>query len=243
MCLPEIRLLPFICLLIYSEVAGAASEDNPVVSEPVKTIIEAAQDCFQSANSIPEFWYEESVEVLDGGEGEEIVPPALPTLADTDTEITEPCALAIQNNNLTQRDLAAVYSNQGIVHSSKENYALAIISHTQAIALLENSDEAGFSESIYINRGNSYFAMREYEAANADYSRAILLSAGTQHQALYNRALVFKALGYQRRALEELEHALLLAPNNPRYLASLRLLRKDSPIPEFSQEEPREYLY
>lgn len=180
-----------------------------------------AQECFRSANFVPVFETPANVEL-------------------------NPCVIAIRNNNLANNDLAATYSNQGILLSSRGEHAAAIISHTQAIDLLENSEDSGILESIYINRGNTYFAMQEYEAANADYSRVILLSAGTQHQALYNRALVFKALGYTKRALEELEHALLLAPDNLRYLASHSLLRTDNSMPksgsETAWEKPGEYL-
>ena len=218
MCLRVLRLIPIFYLLAYSGVTAAASEDSLGIPASKKITIEVAQECFEIAGRVPEFRYEEVDSFVD-------------------TDNIDPCALAIQNNNLTQRDLAASYSNQGLILASKGDFTLAIISHTQAIALLENSEESGFAESIYINRGNSYFAMQDYEAANADYSRAILISAGTQHQALYNRALVFKALGYRQRAFEELAHALLLAPDNPRYLASYELLSIIEPATESAEEE------
>jgi len=254
MDMSRLRHVAVFFLLSGSIGAGAGSDEILETPNPVEVIDDAAQLCFQDASNVPDFRFEQQTEVLERGEGQNkaeqiaiedhtLEPDTetdTDTDTDTDTEILDPCALAIQNNNLSQRDLAASYSNQGLILASKGDFALAIISHTQAIALLENSEDSRISEIFYINRGNAYFAMQEYEAANADYSRAILLSSGTRHQALYNRALVFKALGYRQRALEELEHALLLDPDNPRYLASHGLLQIADNVLEIDPEADQE---
>ncbi|MBV1907265.1 MAG: hypothetical protein KUG75_14410 [Pseudomonadales bacterium] len=122
-----------------------------------------------------------------------------------------PCKDAIQYGQLNTNNLAATYSNQGLILASKNRFSQAIASHTKAIALSPTA------YNLYINRGNSYFAVKRYEEANSDYSTALLLSAGSSHQALYNRSLIFKALGFKHRAERELAHARLLAPDNLRY--------------------------
>ncbi len=244
---PLFHRMPILLFLLSASVSHAQMEEISETPTSADSMRNVAQECFLLASSIPEFRIEVQLESLVNNTGEDDSPTeeqqatVNPTEPESQTDAEDPCALAIQNNNQTPRDLAASYSNQGLILASKGDYALAIQSHTQAVAILEELEP---SESIYINRGNAFFSVKDYAAANADYSRAIVLSAGTSHQALYNRALVFKALGYKRRALLELEHALLLAPNNSRYIASHIQLQQAVPIsdlvPDFSEREAYE---
>lgn len=152
--------------------------------------------------------------LIEAGEAQQCFQEAASNLASASGEY---CLLAIRNGTLSDENLAASYSNQGLIHARQKRFTRALKAHSKAIALQPKLERA------YINRGNAYFGLKRYTDANADYSKAITLSGGSIHQAFYNRSLVFKALGYQQRAREELEHALLLAPENLLYIDALTL--------------------
>jgi tetratricopeptide (TPR) repeat protein len=126
------------------------------------------------------------------------------------------CDDAIKTGELTRLDLAATYSNRGIIQASSGQLELAIADHTAAIRLNPQSVRA------YVNRANSLFRLQRYAEALADYDRAIELSAGAFALAFYNRSFVHRALDQRDAARKDLEQAATLAPEVAAYQQALK---------------------
>lgn len=127
-----------------------------------------------------------------------------------------PCDDAIQGGGLTRSDLAATYSNRGIILASSGQLERAIADHTTAIELDPTSARA------YINRANALFRARRYAEALADYDRAIDLSPSGFALAYYNRSFVHRALDQKDAARKDLEQAATLAPGVAAFREALR---------------------
>ncbi len=131
-----------------------------------------------------------------------------PTSADIDA-----CTAAIEAGQLTQSELAATYSNRGILLARSGQLEKAIEDQNTAIQLDPQS------ASAHINRANVYYRAARHAEALADYDQAIALSAGSFAPAFYNRALVHKALGENDAARQDLQQAAKLAPGTYKVLA------------------------
>jgi tetratricopeptide (TPR) repeat protein len=129
---------------------------------------------------------------------------------------TAACDDAINKGNLTRVDLAATYSNRGIILSNTGQLDRAIEDHDAAVKLNPTSARA------YVNRANTLFRAHRYEEALADYDHAIELSAGSLAAAFYNRSFVHLALAQKDAAREDLEHAAALAPEVQTYRDALQ---------------------
>lgn len=127
-----------------------------------------------------------------------------------------PCDAAIKSGELTRIDLAATYSNRGIILGNSGQLDRAIADHTIAIRLDPQSARA------YNNRANALFRSHRYVEALADYNRAIELTAGAFAVAYYNRSFVHLALAQKDQARKDLEHAAALAPNVQAYQDALK---------------------
>ena len=123
----------------------------------------------------------------------------------------EICTTAIEHQMLVPQDLAATYSNRGILHARAGNYASALKDHNRAHTL------APERASIYINRSNTLVAVKRYEDALQDLDNAIAIADATLPIAHYNRALMFKTLGDREAARADAERAAELAPEFEAY--------------------------
>lgn len=123
----------------------------------------------------------------------------------------EICTTAIEHQMLMPDDLAATYSNRGILHARSGNYAAALKDHNRA------RDLAPELASIYINRSNTLVAVKRYEDALQDLENAITIADATLPVAHYNRALMFKTLGDTEAARADAERAAQLAPETAAY--------------------------
>jgi tetratricopeptide (TPR) repeat protein len=135
-----------------------------------------------------------------------------------DSRLTDvgPCDDAIKTGDLTRVDLAATYSNRGIILANSGELDRAIADHNVAVQLDPESPRA------YINRANTLFRAHRYADALADYDRAIELSAGAFAVAYYNRSFVHLALAHKDQARKDLEHAAALAPDVQVYQDALK---------------------
>ncbi len=124
-----------------------------------------------------------------------------PSAADIDA-----CTAAIEQGQLTLTELAATYSNRGILLARAGQLDKAIEDQNVAIQLDPRS------ASAHINRANVHYRASRHAEALADYDQAILLSSGSFAPAFYNRALVHKALGENDAARQDLQQAAKLAP-------------------------------
>ena len=123
----------------------------------------------------------------------------------------EVCTMAIEHQMLLPVDLAATYSNRGILHARTGDYAAALKDHNRAHGL------APEIASIYINRSNTLIAVKRYEDALQDLDNAIAIADATLPVAHYNRALMFKTLGDTEAARADAERAAKLAPESEAY--------------------------
>ena len=130
----------------------------------------------------------------------------------------ETCTLAIEHQMLVPEDLAATYSNRGILHVRSGDLVAGLKDHDRAVAL------APELASVYINRSNALVAAKRYRDAMADLERAIANAGDHLPIAYYNRALMFKRLGDRQAARADAERAAELAPETVAYREFIQAL-------------------
>lgn len=121
------------------------------------------------------------------------------------------CTLAIERQMLTPEDLAATYSNRGILLARSGDIAAALKDHDRALTIAPDMT------SIYINRSNALVAAKRYRAAMQDLESAIAKADALLPVAYYNRALMFNTLGDRQAARADAERAAELAPETTAY--------------------------
>ncbi len=120
------------------------------------------------------------------------------------------CTNAIRKDNLLPRDLAATYTNRGIIHAATSQLEKAMQDHNEALRLTPGVGK------IYINRGNVFHQTRKYDKALADYARAVELAKVPLDIVYYNKALTLIKLKRWDDARESLEQALAINPDSTR---------------------------
>ena len=133
------------------------------------------------------------------------------------------CDKAIKEDDLILKDLAATYTNRGIIHAANGQLEEAMADHNEGLLL---APEMG---KIFVNRGNVYHQQHDYEEALADYARAEALGNVPMDIVYYNRALTLIRMKRWDDARASLEKALEFNPD------STRVRRK---LAQF--DEPRE---
>jgi tetratricopeptide (TPR) repeat protein len=133
-------------------------------------------------------------------------------------ENIDTCTSAIKRSELTRTDLAATYSNRGILWAARGRLDAALEDQNRAIDLNPTA-------RAYVNRANVHYRLQRYDAALADYGQAIELSSGSFATVFYNRALAYKAVGNRVAARTDLERAVTLAPENATYREILATLK------------------
>lgn len=104
--------------------------------------------------------------------------------------------------------IAAFYTNRGLAHSAKGEYADAIADHTKAMEVNPQMYEA------YFNRANDYFDMGDFQHAAADYTKC--LEFNPKSPFLYsNRGNTYDQLGAYDKAIADHTKAISLNPKNP----------------------------
>lgn len=129
----------------------------------------------------------------------------------------EACDDAIENSNLSRRDLAATYTNRGVINTAMQRYQEAFEDYNTAIDMMPKLPEP------YVGRGNVYFLAERLDEAIEDYSQAMDLGLGRTHIALLNRGMAYEAQGRLERAETDYREAVALAPEWP--LAQQKLER------------------
>ena len=132
----------------------------------------------------------------------------------------ETCTLAIEHQMLVPEDLAATYSNRGILRVRNGDLAAGLRDHDRAVAL------APQLTSVYINRSNALVAAKRYPDALADLERAIANAGVHLPVAYYNRALMFNVLGDREAARADAERAAELAPETVAYREFIQALAR-----------------
>ena len=138
------------------------------------------------------------------------------------------CTSAIRMGELTKRDLAATYSNRGIIYAKRGEYEKALADHNEAIALQPEMAQA------LINRGNAYYHLRQYQQALDDYTQSIDLKGGPEYLPYYNSGLTLLKMKQDAEAVIAFEKALALSPDSSIVLKKLEAARQlsNSTAPE-----------
>lgn len=116
------------------------------------------------------------------------------------------CESALANDALNRRDTAATHVNYGILLFRAGRHEDAAGSYDRAIALRPDLGEA------WHNRGIVWLATERFEAAEADFTRAIEEGFSEPHKAHFNRAVSYEARGMYSQAYADYQRALELRP-------------------------------
>lgn len=100
-------------------------------------------------------------------------------------------------------NLAAAYSNRGVIYLQKQDYPRAIVDFDAAIGLDPTR------ASAFNNRGNAYNELGRHDTAIANYDQALSLRP-IYPLALINRGIAHMALGQFDQALSDVDHAYRL---------------------------------
>ncbi len=131
----------------------------------------------------------------------------------------ETCTRAINDESLTTRDLAATYSNRGIIQAARGRFELAIEDYDRSLQLNPTLVHA------MINRANARTRLRQFKEALDDYDLASFYSEGRNGLVFYNRAMLFMQMGRVENARADLLRALELQPESLRYREALASLK------------------
>lgn len=107
----------------------------------------------------------------------------------------------IKLGDLEKRSLARTYRNIGIAKHRNGQFKSSIDSYNKALALdpVDPWDD-------YVNRGNSWSELGEFDKAFADYEKALELKPN-YNEVFYNRGIVYEKQGKNNKAIEEFKKA------------------------------------
>jgi tetratricopeptide (TPR) repeat protein len=118
----------------------------------------------------------------------------------------ESCNLAISAQVMSIHDLAATYTNRGILSLVKPNYAAAVADFDAAISLLPSLGGA------YCDRGAALIAQNRFAEGIAEIDRGLALNSPEPERSYFNRGLAREQLGDIKGAYEDLQTAAGLNP-------------------------------
>ncbi len=132
------------------------------------------------------------------------------------------------------------YKTRADANLGKGEYSLALADYDKAVSLRTDSAVA------FLDRGRTYFNLKELNKAAADLDRAIELDPNNS-RAFYNRGLIFESNGELEKALLDYQKAIDLDENNEAAKAMVakvsdliraREVAAKAPPPELQKPEP-----
>jgi len=114
----------------------------------------------------------------------------------------EVCDRAIAEGGLIKSELAATYSNRGVIYMAMDDLKSAYKDYQRALEIDENLAEA------FINRGNLWAAVQRYKEAIADYDSALANDTNMAQVAWLNRGLANEKLGNLELAKKDYQASL-----------------------------------
>ncbi|MEI9885063.1 MAG: hypothetical protein WDN08_00970 [Rhizomicrobium sp.] len=115
------------------------------------------------------------------------------------------CTSALEDP-MSIKDRAATLVNRGILRAHGSDFDGALADYDAAIAIAADPGEA------YLNRSATMIALKRYDEAVANASKAIALGSHRQEVAYYNRAVANEALGNVGAAYQDYRAALRVQP-------------------------------
>jgi tetratricopeptide (TPR) repeat protein len=132
----------------------------------------------------------------------------------------EICDIALQQEELSQKNRAATHINRGILHMRAERHERAMKDYAAGIALQPDMPEAK------INLGAAYFYLGRYAEAVAALDEGVNVEdAEARAAAYYNRGLAEEMLGEVEKAYADYRAALALDPELAQAQRQLRRFR------------------
>ena len=117
------------------------------------------------------------------------------------------CTRAIQAGELSEQDLAIVFSNRGLAYYNKKDYERAVQDYNHAIGLgLRDAD-------LFYRRGLVYFENNDYNRAIQDFDEALKLNADYA-AALQKRGWTYESKKDYDQAIRDYDRAISLQPND-----------------------------
>ncbi len=120
---------------------------------------------------------------------------------------TGPCTRALGDSATNRGDRKKTLVNRGVILNRAGELNAAIDDFNTALDLDDSLGEA------FLNRGNSYYLMRQYDEALADYERSLELEVSKPWAAWYNIGLVHDAQKEPVKAREAYKEALRINPS------------------------------
>ncbi len=127
--------------------------------------------------------------------------------ADEFVSDTDDCDEALRGGTLTARDRMATYVNRGIILNREGRLDEALADFNKAL------ERDGELAEAFLNRGNTYFLMRQYDDAIADYEASLKYGLEKAHVAWYNIGLAYEAKRENMKAIEAFNASLAINPD------------------------------
>jgi tetratricopeptide (TPR) repeat protein len=117
------------------------------------------------------------------------------------------CSLALGSPLLSQRDLAATYTDRGAIYMQHRQFAQAKADFDAALKVDPTI------ANIYIDRGGALIGMKQYAEAIVDIDRGLSLGPDQPEKAYFNRAIADEHLKDLKSAYQDYLKASQLNPN------------------------------
>ena len=150
-----------------------------------------AHDCYEAALAI--------------SKGLIYIPPIV-TGTLIDMRPVDLCTAALDDRDLTGRDLAGTYVNRGVLEFIGADYAAALKDFDKSVAIDDSIGEA------HANRGATLVAMKRWADSIQAIDKGIALGSAEMEKSYYNRAIANEELGNIKGAYYDYQKALELKP-------------------------------
>jgi Flp pilus assembly protein TadD len=117
------------------------------------------------------------------------------------------CTLAIDTQAMNDRDLAATYTNRGVIRLQRRDAANARTDFTTALKLRPDMGEA------HVNLGAALIMLGDFNGGVAAIDKGLELKTDQAHDAYFNRGVAREQLGDMVGAYRDYSEAARLAPN------------------------------
>lgn len=119
----------------------------------------------------------------------------------------EICTAAIEQPDLTPRDIAATMINRSILRTHSGDYEGAVADCTHGLSI-----DGDLAEG-YVDRGVAEIMLKNWTVALADINKGIDMKTDKLEFAYYDRGIVEESMGNIRAAYEDYKRAVSLRPD------------------------------
>ena len=116
------------------------------------------------------------------------------------------CNSALKSRSQSSKERIATLVNRGIVFNHRRDYTAAFADFEAALALDPELSAA------HVNRGNTYFAMQQFDLAIEAYSKSLRMNPRKPYLAHYNRGLANEAIREAELAFADFVRVTELRP-------------------------------